>query len=177
MDITTIAKLQKKGIFISPVIGDLFGIYSEDIRPFLDKQKDKHLKLEQRRAFFKPALIIKSEKKQLLVNNFELYYLIKSHNLDQDTFKQNVLVSSLTEEDGIFGIAFFELIDIISRHKHILGLDLKVIYQKLNKLLTEDMTQKLLKKNMLSIKTFCTLIGITDRAYHIRNAKSLSYDT
>ena len=169
MDITTIAKLQKKGILISPVIADLFKIYAEDIRPFLDQ--DKNLKLEQRRALFKLTILVKSDKKQLLANNFELYYLIKSHNLDQDTLKQNVLVSSLTEEESNLGIAFFELIEIISRYKAIL--DLRVIYTKINNILTKDMTQKLFKKNDFSIITFCTLIGITDRAYHARNTGSV----
>ena len=171
MDITTIAKLQKKGVFISPVITDLFEIYTADIRPVLEKQKNKLLKLDQRRALFKPTLIVISEKKQLLVNNFELYYLIKNHNSVQDTLKQNVLVSSLTTEEGSFGIAFFELIEITSRYKAIL--DLSIIYTKLNNILTKDMTQKLLKKNIFSIKTFCALIGITERAYHIRRTKSL----
>lgn len=169
MDITTIAKLQKKGILISPVIADLFKIYAEDIRPFLDQ--DKNLKLEQRRALFKLTILVKNDKKQLLANNFELYYLIKSHNLDQGTLKQNILVRSLTEDECNLGIAFFELIDITSRHKAIL--DLSIIYTKLNNILTKDMTQKLLKKNIFSIITFCTLIGITDRAYHSRNTGSV----
>lgn len=171
MDITTIAKLQKKGVLISPIIANLFEIYTAYIRPVLVKQKDKHLKLEQRRALFKPTLIVKSEKKQLLANNFELYYLIKSNNLDQGSLKQNVLVSSLTEDECNLGIAFFELIEITSRHKAIL--DLSIIYTKLNNILTKDMTQKLLKKNIFSIRTFCALIGITERAYHVRRTKSL----
>ena len=171
MDITTIAKLQKKGILISPVIADLFKIYAADIRPFLDKGKNKPLKLEQRRALFRPTILVKSDKKQLLANNFELYYLIKSHNLDQDTLKQNVLVSSLTEEESNLGIAFFELIEIISRYKAIL--DLRVIYTKINNILTKDMTQKLFKKDIFSIITFCALIGITERAYHARNTGSV----
>lgn len=171
MDITTIAKLQKKGVLISPIIANLFEIYTAYIRPVLVNQKDKHLKLEQRRALFKPTLIVKSEKKQLLANNFELYYLIKSNNLDQGSLKQNVLVSSLTEDECNLGIAFFELIEITSRHKAIL--DLSIIYTKLNNILTKDMTQKLLKKNIFSIRTFCALIGITERAYHVRRTKSL----
>lgn len=171
MDITTIAKLQKKGVFISPIIADLFEIYAADIRPFLDKGKNKPLKLEQRRALFRPTILVKSDKKQLLANNFELYYLIKSHNLDQGTLKQNILVSSLTEDECNFGIAFFELIEIISRYKAIL--DLRVIYTKIDNILTKDMTQKLFKKNIFSIITFCTLIGITDRAYHSRNTGSV----
>ena len=146
MDITTIAKLQKKGVLLSPLIVDLFKIYTEHIRPVIDSD---NLKLEQRRALFKPTLIVKSDKKQLLANNFELYHLIKSHNLDQDTLKQNVLVSSLTEEESNLGIAFFELIEIISRYKAIL--DLRVIYTKINNILTKDMTQKLFKKNDFSI--------------------------
>ena len=168
MDITTIAKLQKEGLLLSPLVVDLFKIYTEHIRPVIDSD---NLKLEQRRALFKPTLIVKSDKKQLLANNFELYHLIKSHNLDQDTLKQNVLVSSLTEEESNLGIAFFELIEIISRYKAIL--DLRVIYIKINNILTKDMTQKLFKKNIFSIITFCTLIGITDRAYHARNTGSV----
>lgn len=168
MDITTIAKLQKEGLLLSPLIVDLFKIYTEHIRPVIDSD---NLKLEQRRALFKPTLIVKSDKKQLLANNFELYHLIKSHNLDQDTLKQNVLVSSLTEEESNLGIAFFELIEITSRYKAIL--DLSIIYTKLNNILTKDMTQKLFKKNIFSIITFCTLIGITDRAYHARNTGSV----
>ncbi|WP_413500113.1 hypothetical protein [Psychrobacter maritimus] len=168
MDITTIAKLQKEGLLLSPLVVDLFKIYTEHIRPVIDSD---NLKLEQRRALFKPTLIVKSDKKQLLANNFELYHLIKSHNLDQDTLKQNVLVSSLTEEESNLGIAFFELIEITSRYKAIL--DLSIIYTKLNNILTKDMTQKLFKKNIFSIITFCTLIGITDRAYHARNTGSV----
>ena len=168
MDITTIAKLQKKGVLFSPLIVNLFKMYTELIRPVIDSD---NLKLEQRRALFKPTLIVKSDKKQLLANNFELYHLIKSHNLDQDTLKQNVLVSSLTEEESNLGIAFFELIEITSRYKAIL--DLSIIYTKLNNILTKDMTQKLFKKNIFSIITFCTLIGITDRAYHARNTGSV----
>ena len=170
MNMTSIAKLQKKGILISPVIADLFKIYAEDIRPFLDKEKDKYLKLEQRRALFKPTILIKNEQKQLLANNFELYYLFKSHNLDQDTLRQNVLISSLTEDECNFGMAFFELIDIVSRHKALL--DLKVILEKLQKILTEDMTQNLLEKNDFSAAIFCKLICFSEQAYHARNTRS-----
>ncbi|WP_299068092.1 hypothetical protein [uncultured Psychrobacter sp.] len=168
MDITSIAKLQKKGILISPVIADLFKIYAEDIRPFLDH--NKNLKLEQRRALFKLTILIKSDKKQLLANNFEIYYLLKSHNLEQDTLRQNVLISSSAQDECDFGIAFFELIDIISRHKALL--DLKVILEKFQKILTEDMTQNLLKKNFFAITTFCHLIGITEQAYYSRIKRS-----
>lgn len=168
MDIISIAKLQKKGIFISPVIADLFKIYAEDIRPSLDQ--DQSLKLEQRRALFKPTILIKSEKKQLLANNFEVYYLLKSPNLDQDTLSKNVLTSSFTQDECNFGIAFFELIDIVSRHTALL--DLKVIFEKLHKVLTEDMTQNLLKKNIFAIKTFCQLISITEQTYHARTKRS-----
>jgi len=170
MDITTIAKLQKKGIFISPVITDLFEIYASDIRPLLDKEKNKLLKLEQRRALFKPTILVKSEKKQLLANNFEIYYLLKSDNLDQNTIKQNIIISSFAQDECNFGIAFFELIDILSRHKALL--DLKIIFEKLQKILTEDMTQNLLKKNDFSAAIFCKLICLTEQAYHARNTRS-----
>lgn len=168
MDIISIAKLQKKGIFIYPVIADLFKIYAEDIRPFLDNEK--YLKLEQRRALFRPTILVKSEKKQLLANNFELYYLLKSDNLDQSIIKQNIIISSFAQDECNFGIAFFELIDILSRHKALL--DLKVILEKLQKILTEDMTQNLLKKNVFAITTFCHLIGITEQAYYSRIKRS-----
>jgi len=167
---TTIAKLQKKGIFISPVIADLFEIYASAIRPFLDKEKNKLLELEQRRALFRPTILVKSEKKQLLANNFELYYLLKSDNLDQSIIKQNIIISSFAQDECNFGIAFFELIDILSRHKALL--DLKVILEKLQKILTEDMTQNLLKKNDFSAATFCKLICLTEQAYHARNTRS-----
>lgn len=168
MDIISIAKLQKKGILISPVIADLFKIYAEDIRPFLDQ--NKNLKLEQRRALFKLTILVKSDKKQLLANNFEIYYLLKSHNLDQDKLRQNVLISSSAQDECNFGIAFFELIDIISRHKALL--DLKVILEKFQKILTEDMTQNLLKKKDFSAAIFCKLICLTEQAYHARNTRS-----
>lgn len=160
MDITTIAKLKKKGIFISSVIADLFEIYASDIRPFLDKEKNKLLELEQRRALFRPTILVKSEKKQLLANNFEIYYLLKSDNLDQSIIKQNIIISSFAQDECNFGIAFFELIDILSRHKALL--DLKVILEKLQKILTEDMTQNLLKKNDFSAAIFCKLICLTE---------------
>ena len=170
MDITTIAKLQKKGVFISPVIADLFEIYTVDIRPFLDKEKNKLLKLEQRRAVFRPTILVKNEKKQLLANNFEIYYLLKSDNLEQNIIKQNIIISSFAQDECNFGIAFFELIDILSRHKALL--DLKVILEKLQKILTEDMTQNLLKKNDFSAAIFCKLICLTEQAYHARNTRS-----
>lgn len=170
MDITTIAKLKKKGIFISSVIADLFEIYASDIRPFLDKEKNKLLELEQRRALFRPTILVKSEKKQLLANNFEIYYLLKSDNLDQSIIKQNIIISSFAQDECNFGIAFFELIDILSRHKALL--DLKVILEKLQKILTEDMTQNLLKKNDFSAAIFCKLICLTEQAYHARNTRS-----
>lgn len=170
MDITTIAKLKKKGIFISSVIADLFEIYASDIRPLLDKEKNKLLKLEQRRALFKPTILVKSEKKQLLANNFEIYYLLKSDNLDQNTIKQNIIISSFAQDECNFGIAFFELMDILSRHKALL--DLKIIFEKLQKILTEDMTQNLLKKNDFSAAIFCKLICLTEQAYHARNTRS-----
>ena len=168
MDIATIAKLQKKGILIFPVVADLFKVYAEDIRPVLEK--NKLLKLEQRRALFRPTILVKSEKKQLLANNFEIYYLLKSENLDQNIIKQNIIISSFAQDECNFGIAFFELIDILSRHKALL--DLKVILEKLQKILTEDMTQNLLKKNDFSAATFCKLICLTEQAYHARNTRS-----
>jgi len=81
-----------------------------------------------------------------------------------------VLTSSFTQDECNFGIAFFELIDIVSRHTALL--DLKVIFEKLHKVLTEDMTQNLLKKNIFAIKTFCQLISITEQTYHARTKRS-----
>ena len=170
MDMTSVAKLQKKSIFISPLIVNFFEIYSEDIRPFLGNEKDKNLNLEQRRALFKPTILIKSKEKQLLANNFEIYYLLKSHNLDQETLRLNMFVSSLTDDQLNFNTAFFELIDIVSRYKVLL--DLKVILGKLQKILTKDKTQSLLKKNDFSAAIFCKLICLSEQAYHARNKRS-----
>ncbi len=169
MNTASIAKLQRTTILIFPQFIGLFDIYTNQIRPLIDVHT---LKIEQSLAYSKPTLFIKNEEKWLLVNNFELYHLLKSPHIDQKILKQEMLISDINKEQIKFGIPFYELIGIIARHKK--RLDLKLIYKYLNELLTKETNQQLFGKNIFPITIFCQLINITEQTYHKRPSENAS---
>ena len=83
MDRMSIAKLQKNTVMIHPDIISLFDIYVNHIRPSMNSH---NIEMEQNRVFFRPTLFIKEKTVWSMVNNFELYYFLKSFKIDQTVF-------------------------------------------------------------------------------------------
>lgn len=168
MDRISIAKLQKNIVTIHPDIVSLFDIYTNHIRPSMDNH---NVEIERNRVFFKPTLFIKKEKIWIMVNNFELYHFLKLFDIDQKLVRKDVSIGSISEEQLVFGIPFYELIDIIARYKK--RLDIKLIYTCLNEILTTSINQELFNKNTFPITTFCQLININEQTYHRRPSESV----
>lgn len=169
MDKLSIAKVRNNTVMIHPDIVSLFDIYASHIRPLIDAHNSK---IEANKVFFKPTLVIKKEKTWLMINNFELYYLLKMSDIDQKLVRKEVIIGSISEEQLMFGIPFYELIDIIAQHKK--KLDIKLIYTCLNNLLTTSMSQELFNKKFFPITAFCRLININEQTYHKRPSESAS---
>lgn len=167
MDRISIAKLQKNTVTIHPDIISLFDIYASHIRPSMGS---RNIEMEQNRVFFRPTLFIKEKTVWSMVNNFELYFL-KSFEIDQKLARKDVSISSISEDQLVLGIPFYELIDIIARYKK--SLDIKLIYTCLNEILTISMNQALFNKNTFPITTFCQLININEQTYHKRPSESV----
>lgn len=167
MDRISIAKLQKNTVTIHPDIISLFDIYASHIRPSMGS---RNIEMEQNRVFFRPTLFIKEKTVWSMVNNFELYFL-KSFEIDQKLARKDVSISSISEDQLVLGIPFYELIDIIARCKK--SLDIKLIYTCLNEILTISMNQALFNKNTFPITTFCQLININEQTYHKRPSESV----
>ncbi|PKG65219.1 hypothetical protein CXF56_09030 [Psychrobacter sp. Choline-02u-13] len=168
MDRISIAKLQKNTVTIHPDIISLFDIYVNHIRPSMGSH---NIEMEQNRVFFRPTLFIKEKTVWSMVNNFELYYFLKSFKIDQKTARKDASIGSISEDQLVFGIPFYELIDIIGRYKK--SLDIKLIYSCLNEILTTSINQNLFSKNTFPITTFCQLININEQTYHRRPSESV----
>jgi hypothetical protein len=169
MNTVSIAKLQKIPIVILPNIIDLFNIYAYYIRPLIN---DHALELQQNNACSKSIYFIKEDKKWFLVNNFELFYLIKSPDVDFNVLRQKVSVRYIPKDDFSFDLCFYELIELIARHNK--KLDIKLVYRHINEVLDKDMNQKLFGKNIFAITTFCQLIKINEQTYHKRRPTGVS---
>ena len=154
----TIARLQTNTVLVFQDVIELFNIYTSHIRPFISEA----LNLE------KTTLFIKEDKKWFLVNNFELFHLIKSPNVGFNVLKRKVSVKYITRDDFNFDLCFYELIELIAKHKK--KLDIKLIYKHLKKILDKQMTQRLFSKNIFAATKFCELINITEHAYHARRS-------
>ena len=72
----------------------------------------------------------------------------------------------ITRDDFNFDLCFYELIELIAKHKK--KLDIKLIYKHLKRILDKQMTQRLFSKNIFAVTKFCELINITEQAYHER---------
>ncbi|WP_250162872.1 hypothetical protein [Psychrobacter sp. WY6] len=164
----SIAKLQTTTVIIYPDIVDLFAIYTCHIRPFITEA----FKLEQSAVWTKTTLFIKEDKRWFLVNNFELFQLIKSHDVNFNVLRQEVLVRYISKNQFEFDLCFYELIELIAQHNK--KLDIKLIYRHLKNILDKQMNQQLFGKNIFAVTTFCQLINITEQTYHARRSKEVS---
>ncbi|PKH65707.1 hypothetical protein CXF61_04975 [Psychrobacter sp. 4Dc] len=164
----SVAKLQTIPVLIFQGILDLFNIYTCHIRPFITEA----FKLEQSAVWTKTTLFIKEDKKWFLVNNFELFHLIKSHDVNFSVLRQDVPVRYISKNQFEFDLCFYELIELIAQHNN--KLDIKLIYTHLKNILDRQMNQQLFGKNIFAITTFCRLINITEQTYHARRSKEVS---
>ncbi|MBU5617725.1 hypothetical protein KPY62_11620 [Psychrobacter sp. TAE2020] len=160
----SIAKLQTTSVLVFQGIFDLFNIYTCCIRPFITEA----FKLEHSAAWTRPTLFIKEDKKQFMVNNFELFHLIKSPDVDFNVLRQQVSVRYIPKDDFKFDLCFYELIELIAQHNK--KLDIKLIYSHLKNILDKQMTQQLFGKNIFAVTKFCELIDITEQTYHARRS-------
>ena len=160
----SIAKLQTIPIIMLPDVLGLFDIYTCHIRPFIDEA----FKLEQSAAWTKTTLFIKEDKKWFLVNNFELFHLIKSPDIDFDVLKQEVPVRYISKDQFEFKKCFCNLMKLIKKHNK--KLNIKLIYKHLKNIFDKQMTQELFDKNIFAVTKFCELIDITEQTYHARRS-------
>ena len=164
----TVAKLQTTPVLIFEGVLDLFNIYTCHIRPFITDA----LKIERSAALTRPTLFIKEDKKQFMVNNFELFHLIKSPDVDFNVLGQKVSVSFIPKDDFDFELSFYELIELIAQHNK--KLDIKLIYRQLKSSLDKQRNQQLFNKNIFAVTKFCELLHITEQTYHKRRSGVLS---
>jgi len=160
----TIARLQTNTVLVFQDVLELFNIYTSHIRPFISEA----LNLEKSAVWTKTTLFIKEDKKWFLVNNFELFHLIKSPDVELNVLKKKVSVRYITRDDFNFDLCFYELIELIALHNK--KLDIKLIYKHLKRILDKQMTQRLFSKNIFAATKFCELIKITEQAYYARHS-------
>ncbi|MGP5440165.1 hypothetical protein ACTXLR_12060 [Psychrobacter faecalis] len=160
----TIAILQANTVLVFQDVLELFNIYTSHIRPFISEA----FKLERSAVWTKTTLFIEEDKKWFLVNNFELFHLIKSPDVGFNVLKQKVSVRYITRDDFNFDLCFYELVELIAQHNK--KLDIKLIYKHLKKILDKQMTQRLFSKNIFAVTKFCELINITEQAYYARHS-------
>ena len=160
----TIARLQTNTVLVFQDVLELFNIYTSHSRPFISEA----LNLEKSAVWTKTTVFIKEDKKWFLVNNFELFHLIKSPDVGFNVLKQKVSVRYITRDDFNFDLCFYELVELIAQHNK--KLDIKLIYKHLKKILDKQMTQRLFSKNIFAVTKFCELINITEQAYYARHS-------
>ena len=154
----TIARLQTNTVLVFQDVIELFNIYTSHIRPFICEA----LNLE------KTTVFIKEDKKWFLVNNFELFHLIKSPDVGFNVLKKKVSVRYITRDDFNFDLCFYELIELIAQHNK--KLDIKLIYKQLKSSLDKQRNQQLFDKNIFAVTKFCELLRITEQTYHARRS-------
>lgn len=160
----TIARLQTNTVLVFQDVLELFNIYTSHIRPFISEA----LNLEKSAVWTKTTVFIKEDKKWFLVNNFELFHLIKSPDVGFNVLKKKLSVRYITRDDFNFDLCFYELIELIAQHNK--KLDIKLICKHLKRILDKQMTQRLFSKNIFAATKFCELINITEQAYHARHS-------
>ena len=158
----SIGKLQKSTVLIFQGVLGLFNIYTCHIRPLIAE----NFKLEHSTAWTETTSFIKEDKKWFQVNNFELFYLLKSPDVDFNVLRQEVPVKYILKDDFSFNLCFHDLIELIALHNK--KLDIKIIYRQLKTMLDKQMNQQLFGKNTFTITTFCQLINIHEQTYHAR---------
>ena len=105
------------------------------------------------------------------VNDFELFHLIKSPDVDFNVLGQKVSVRYIPKDQFNFDISFYELIYLIAKYNK--EIDIKLIYTQLNEILDQEINQKLFGKNIFAITTFCRLINISEQTYYKRPSEGV----
>ena len=172
MDSISITKLKKQSVIIFPDIAPLFEVYSKAIRPQI--ALSGNLSTHQKVSLSKPTLYIEVDKKLQLVNNFEVFYLLKTFDIDQQLLSQNLLIAPISEEKFCVRHVFYELIDIIAKYER--KLDLELIFKQLKEFLTIDMNKQMFDKNVFAAATFCKLINVQEQTYYNRCKKKIKND-
>ena len=160
----SIAELQTTTVLVFQDALSLFNIYTYHIRPFISDA----YKLGQSSAWDRSTFFIKENKKHFLVNNFELFHIIKNPDVDFNVLIQKVEVQYLSKDDFEFELCFYELIELIALHNK--KLDIKLIYRQLKTILNKQMNQQLFSKNIFTVTKFCELLHITEPTYHARRS-------
>lgn len=163
----TVAKLQTTPVVIFEGVLELYNLYTCHIRPFISEA----FKLKHSAAWTKTTLFIKEDKRWFLVNNFELFHLIKSPDVDFNVLGKKVSVRYIPKDQFNFDISFYELINLIAQHNK--TIDIKLIYTQLNEILDQEINQKLFGKNIFAITTFCQLIKINEQTYYKRPSEGV----
>lgn len=167
MDNTSIAQLQKQPVFIFSDITELFEVYSKDIRPRI--KETGSLSIHQKASIAKPTLYIKTDKKIQIINNLELFYILKDPNLSRNLLTKPLSTVQINEAQFCIQYVFYELIENIVKYQK--NLNIKSIYEQLNKYLNIDMKQKILGENNFHVTTFCKLIHLQEQTYYNRCKK------
>lgn len=160
----TVAKLQTTPVLIFEGVLELYNLYTCHIRPFISEA----FKLKHSAAWTKTTLFIKEDKRWFLVNNFELFHLIKSPDVDFNVLGQKVPVRYIPKDHFDFELSFYELIELIAQHNK--KLDIKLIYGQLKSSLDKQRNQQLFNKNIFAVTKFCELLRITEQTYHARRS-------
>ncbi|WP_296211404.1 hypothetical protein [Psychrobacter sp. UBA3480] len=163
MQIITIGKIQKQTLALYPQAVSLYKIYNKLIYPHLNKYQ---LKFEERSALSRPLVCVKDGSTLFLVNSFSLFNILKSVNKVNEALDQEVLLVEINADLFRFDLAFYELINMVSRYHSTIKLE--SIYLALSELLDTKISQRLFVKNNFSIVLFCNLINLPERTYHNR---------
>ena len=153
----TVAKLQTTPVLIFEGVLELYNLYTCHIRPFISEA----FKLKHSAAWTKTTLFIKEDKKWFLVNNFELFHLIKSPDVDFNVLGQKVSVRYIPKDQFNFDISFYELINLIAQHNK--TIDIRLVYSQLNQILDQEINQKLFGKNIFANHTLRYGLNYFDR--------------
>lgn len=164
----SIAKMQIKSVSVFQDVLSLFNIYSYHIRPFISDA----CKLERSSAWDRSTLFIRENEKHFLVNNFELFHIIKNPDVGFNVLRQEVEVQYISKDQFEFELCFYELIETITQHNK--KLDIKLIYKQLKSSLDKQRNQQLFDKNIFAVTKFCELLHITEQTYHKRRSGVLS---
>ncbi|WP_352339056.1 hypothetical protein [Psychrobacter sp. 16-MNA-CIBAN-0192] len=170
MDSVSITELRKRFVVVFPDIVKLCEIYIKNIRPYI--KPAKILTIHQKASLARLTLYIKTDKNIQLVNNVELICLLKGackEKIDQQLLSQKLMIVSINKEEFCIQSLFYELIEIIAKHQK--KLDIKSIYEQLDRCLTLEMKQQMFGKNIFAAATFCKLIKIHEQTYYKRCKK------
>lgn len=161
MQLTNLAKTQQRSIVLYPESVPLYKIYNQFIHPHL---KPHQINLEISIALSKPLLCIKVKKLLFLVHGFPLFNFLKSLDTSSEILIREFFLIEINDDLYRFELAFYELIEMISRYHKVL--DLEKIYSNLNELLNPNICQRFFGKDELTVAEFCRLINVPQRTYY-----------